>query len=171
MHAGIADVELGPDAAHLRDWLAQGQHGRMEYMQRHGDKRSRPAVLLPGTLRVLSVRMQAQGAPAYSLVSRDDRFRPDDAPSGAMRDSHAGDDVASALEAFDIEDVAAGEAPKTISQRLDYALVDGEVLAVTVWRDGLRDWASVDATLDPGIHESCPPSRWNGQNHRFRIAP
>jgi len=98
--------------------------------------------------RVLSVRMQAQGAPAYSLVSRDDRFRPDDAPSGAMRDSHAGDDVASALEAFDIEDVAAGEAPKTISQRLDYALVDGEVLAVTVWRDGLRDWASVDATLD-----------------------
>ena len=30
---------------------------------------------------------------------------------------------------------------------------------------------SIDATLDPGIHESCPPSRWNGQNHRFRIAP
>jgi epoxyqueuosine reductase len=55
--AGIADVELGEDETHLRDWLAQGQHGRMEYMQRHGDKRSRPAELLPGTLRVLSVRM------------------------------------------------------------------------------------------------------------------
>ena len=55
--AGIADVDLSQDEAHLRDWLAQGQHGRMEYMARHGDKRSRPAELQPGTLRVISVRM------------------------------------------------------------------------------------------------------------------
>lgn len=55
--AGIAGVELGEDEAQLRDWLAQGQHGEMEYMARHGDKRSRPAELLPGTLRVVSVRM------------------------------------------------------------------------------------------------------------------
>ncbi len=54
---GVAGVDLGEDEAHLRDWLAQGQHGDMEWMARHGDKRSRPAQLLPGTLRVISVRM------------------------------------------------------------------------------------------------------------------
>ena len=54
---GIAGVALGQDEAHLRDWLAKGQHGRMDYMARHGDKRSRPDELVPGTLRVVSVRM------------------------------------------------------------------------------------------------------------------
>ena len=52
---GIAGVELGPDEAHLRDWLAQGLHGDMDWMARHGDKRSRPAALVPGTVRVISV--------------------------------------------------------------------------------------------------------------------
>jgi epoxyqueuosine reductase len=55
--AGIADVGLDADAAHLRDWLAQGQHGRMDYMQRHGELRGKPQALVPGTLRVVSVRM------------------------------------------------------------------------------------------------------------------
>ena len=54
---GVAGIELGQDEAHLRDWLAKGQHGRMDYMARHGDKRSRPDELVPGTLRVLSARM------------------------------------------------------------------------------------------------------------------
>jgi epoxyqueuosine reductase len=52
---GIAGVELGEDEAHLRDWLAQGLYGSMEWMARHGDKRSRPDDLVPGTLRVISV--------------------------------------------------------------------------------------------------------------------
>jgi epoxyqueuosine reductase len=39
---GIAGVDLGPDEGHLRDWLAQGLYGSMEWMARHGDKRSRP---------------------------------------------------------------------------------------------------------------------------------
>jgi len=54
---GITGVELAEDEAQLRDWLAQGQHGDMDYMARHGDKRTRPDELLPGTLRVISVRM------------------------------------------------------------------------------------------------------------------
>lgn len=54
---GVAGVALGEDEAHLRDWLAQGQHGSMDYMARHGSKRSRPDELVPGTLRVISVRM------------------------------------------------------------------------------------------------------------------
>ncbi|MES2858924.1 MAG: tRNA epoxyqueuosine(34) reductase QueG [Pseudomonadota bacterium] len=52
---GISGVELGADADHLRDWLAQGLHGSMDWMARHGDKRSRPAELVPDTLRVVSV--------------------------------------------------------------------------------------------------------------------
>jgi epoxyqueuosine reductase len=54
---GISDVELGDDEAHLRDWLARGLHGSMAWMAHHGDKRSRPHELVPGTIRVLSVGM------------------------------------------------------------------------------------------------------------------
>jgi len=52
---GISAVALGEDEGHLRDWLAQGLHGSMDWMARHGDKRSRPDELVPGTLRVVSV--------------------------------------------------------------------------------------------------------------------
>ncbi|HSR65167.1 MAG TPA: tRNA epoxyqueuosine(34) reductase QueG [Xanthomonadaceae bacterium] len=52
---GISGIELGKDEAHLHDWLAQGLYGSMEWMARHGDKRSRPAELIPGTVRVVSV--------------------------------------------------------------------------------------------------------------------
>ena len=52
---GIAGVELGEDETYLRDWLAKGLYGSMEWMARHGDKRSRPDDLVPGTLRVISV--------------------------------------------------------------------------------------------------------------------
>jgi epoxyqueuosine reductase len=54
---GISGVELGEDETHLRDWLARGLHGSMDWMARHGDKRSRPPELIPGTVRVLSVGM------------------------------------------------------------------------------------------------------------------
>ncbi|OBS08797.1 tRNA epoxyqueuosine(34) reductase QueG [Acidihalobacter prosperus] len=54
---GIAGIELERAEAHLLDWLARGFHGDMDYMARHGRKRSRPAELVPGTVRVISVRM------------------------------------------------------------------------------------------------------------------
>lgn len=54
---GIADTNLGEAEVHLRRWLADGHHGTMDYMAKHGMKRARPAELLPGTLRVISVRM------------------------------------------------------------------------------------------------------------------
>jgi epoxyqueuosine reductase len=54
---GVADVELGIDAARLDRWLEVGLHGEMGYMSRHGTKRTRPGELVPGTLRVLSARM------------------------------------------------------------------------------------------------------------------
>jgi epoxyqueuosine reductase len=54
---GIADTDLSEAEAGLMEWLAQGMHGGMDYMASHGTKRSRPAELLPGTLRVISLRM------------------------------------------------------------------------------------------------------------------
>ncbi|GAB3330943.1 tRNA epoxyqueuosine(34) reductase QueG [Marilutibacter aestuarii] len=52
---GISAIELDEDEAHLRSWLAEGLYGSMEWMARHGDKRARPAELVPGTVRVISV--------------------------------------------------------------------------------------------------------------------
>lgn len=54
---GVAGINLTEDETHLLNWLDAGRHGEMEYMARHGSKRSRPDELLPGTLRVISVRM------------------------------------------------------------------------------------------------------------------
>jgi len=54
---GIADVELGDAEARMLDWLSRGFHGEMLYMERHGTRRSRPAELVPGTLRVISARL------------------------------------------------------------------------------------------------------------------
>jgi epoxyqueuosine reductase len=53
---GIAGVDLSDAEPGLAAWLAEGWHGRMDYMQRHGMKRARPAELVPGTLRVITVR-------------------------------------------------------------------------------------------------------------------
>jgi epoxyqueuosine reductase len=55
--AGISAGKLDGDEAHLQRWLTEGRHGSMAYMAAHGSKRSRPAELVPGTLRVISVRM------------------------------------------------------------------------------------------------------------------
>ena len=54
---GVADIDLAADEEHLRTWLEAGFHGEMDYMARHGLKRSRPAELMPGCLRVVSARM------------------------------------------------------------------------------------------------------------------
>lgn len=54
---GIAGVDPGENEARLRDWLDAGYHGSMEYMARHGRKRSRPGDLVPRTARVISLRM------------------------------------------------------------------------------------------------------------------
>ena len=54
---GISDVDLAQAETRLSDWLARKFHGEMDYMQRHGLKRSRPGQLVPGTVRVISARM------------------------------------------------------------------------------------------------------------------
>ena len=54
---GVASVDIQEDERHLLRWLEAGFHGEMGYMERHGVLRSRPADLVPGTVRVISVRM------------------------------------------------------------------------------------------------------------------
>lgn len=54
---GITDIVLDAHEKHLQDWLEKGYQGDMAYMSKHGSKRSRPDELIPGTLRIISVRM------------------------------------------------------------------------------------------------------------------
>ena len=68
---GITDTELGEAEEHLQRWLAAGRHGDMAYMARHGTARSRPAELVPGTVRVISARLNywPGGADAHDALA------------------------------------------------------------------------------------------------------
>src|SRR5580692_7033875 len=70
---GAANIDLGEDEAHFRDWLRAGFGGEMQYMSRHGSKRTRPAELIPGTVTCLSARMDywpADAADATEMLGR-----------------------------------------------------------------------------------------------------
>jgi epoxyqueuosine reductase len=54
---GFSDIDLARHEQHLNQWLSNGFHGEMDYMQRHGTRRSRPRELIDGTVRVISARM------------------------------------------------------------------------------------------------------------------
>ena len=54
---GIADSDLTRAESELEKWLDKGFHGEMDYMAAHGSKRARPAELIPGTQRIISVRL------------------------------------------------------------------------------------------------------------------
>jgi epoxyqueuosine reductase len=53
----ISDTNLSAAEAGLTQWLDGGYHGEMDYMAAHGAKRARPAELVPGTVRIISARM------------------------------------------------------------------------------------------------------------------
>ncbi|MFH2135078.1 MAG: tRNA epoxyqueuosine(34) reductase QueG [Pseudomonadota bacterium] len=66
---GISDTNLGEAEEHLLQWLADGHHGAMDYMAKHGAKRARPIELVPGTLRVISVRMNYFPEPSHDAAA------------------------------------------------------------------------------------------------------
>ena len=69
---GVTSVEIAEDERHLLRWLDAGYHGEMDYMLKHGSMRSRPQELAPGTVRVLSVRMDywpSEGADADEVLA------------------------------------------------------------------------------------------------------
>lgn len=61
---GIAGIDLDAAEQRLLDWLAAGFHGEMAWMARHGTLRSRPASLVPGTVRVITARLDYHFDPA-----------------------------------------------------------------------------------------------------------
>jgi epoxyqueuosine reductase len=72
---GITEPNLAEAEAQLNQWLAQEFHGEMDYMHKHGRKRSHPEELVPGTLRVITVRMDylphETESPAHLLEQTD----------------------------------------------------------------------------------------------------
>lgn len=54
---GICDTDLRKADQRLQQWLADGRHGEMHFMAKHGSKRTVPAELVEGTIRIISVRM------------------------------------------------------------------------------------------------------------------
>ena len=64
---GVSDIRLEAHEARLLEWLDRGFHGDMDYMQRHGTMRSRPADLHPGTVRVISARMDYWPGTAFDI--------------------------------------------------------------------------------------------------------
>jgi epoxyqueuosine reductase len=66
---GVASIDIPEDERHLLRWLSHGFHGEMHYMQRHGVMRSRPQQLHPGTVRVVSARMDYWPAEARDARS------------------------------------------------------------------------------------------------------
>ena len=74
--AGVAGIDLAQSEARLERWLELGRHGTMGWMARHGRKRTRPAELLRGTLRVLCFRMHywsREAAPALAVLADPDK--------------------------------------------------------------------------------------------------
>jgi epoxyqueuosine reductase len=68
---GVAGIAVPEDEAWMLAWLERGHHGEMDYMARHGLKRSRPELLRPGTLSVISARMDywpAEARPADEVL-------------------------------------------------------------------------------------------------------
>lgn len=64
---GITDIDLQAHEKHLNAWLANGYHGDMGFMAKHGTRRTRPDELEPGTQRVICVRMDYLPADAQSI--------------------------------------------------------------------------------------------------------
>jgi len=56
-HVGIASIDLAQDAERFKAWLSRGFHADMDYLAKHGEKRYRPELLIPGTLSIICVRL------------------------------------------------------------------------------------------------------------------
>jgi len=65
---GISDIDLSGEETYLKSWLGKKFHGDMEWMQRHGNKRTRPDELEPETTSIISVRMNYRPPQTYDPV-------------------------------------------------------------------------------------------------------
>jgi epoxyqueuosine reductase len=91
---GVAAIDIAQDEQHLLRWLDAGFHGEMDYMRRHGTMRSRPRELSPGTVRVVSARMDY-----WPAAARDAAAALGDAESGYISRYALGRDYHKVLRA------------------------------------------------------------------------
>lgn len=80
---GISDTDLSGEEIFIQQWLDSGYQGDMDYMARHGTARSRPDELVPGTVRVISVRLN------YQPVAARDSWETLDEPDAAFISRYA----------------------------------------------------------------------------------
>jgi epoxyqueuosine reductase len=79
----IAGTDLAEEEARLLEWLGRGWHGEMDYMARHGARRARPAELVPGTVSVITARLN------YTPVDARDSWEVLDDPASAFVSRYA----------------------------------------------------------------------------------
>jgi epoxyqueuosine reductase len=73
---GVSDIDLHDAEEKLQSWLAKGFHGEMAFMHKHGEKRTRPDLLVAGTVRVISVRMDywpGEAAEPWQIINDSDK--------------------------------------------------------------------------------------------------
>ena len=71
---GVSDIDLSEHTQEFLDWLAKGYQGDMQFMAEHGSKRYKPEELLPGTVSIISVRMDYLPAQAeFAKTLEDDQ--------------------------------------------------------------------------------------------------
>ena len=72
---GFTGIDLSQHRDYLDKWLQAGYHGEMAWMARHGDKRSRPDALIPGTCTVITARMDylPDGADPGAILAQSDK--------------------------------------------------------------------------------------------------
>lgn len=73
---GVSDIDLHDAEEKLQNWLARGFHGEMAFMHKHGEKRTRPDLLVPDTVRVISVRMDywpGEAADPWQVIEDGDK--------------------------------------------------------------------------------------------------
>jgi Domain of unknown function (DUF4340) len=104
--------------------------------------------------RIARVRIAGVDEKPFSLSHRDDRFRLDDAPAAAMRDSYQGDVIASALDQLHFEDLAADAGSPEALRTLDYSTVEGLLLQVQAFREGEQLWVRIKAAMDPATAQA-----------------
>ncbi len=145
---GHAHVNFDGDYIRVNDgaqsWLSDRRldisRDPVEWLDRH-------LIDLP-LARVAQVKVEATDGDKYSLSPRDDRFRLDGLPSGAMGDSHAGDAMAGLLEQLDFDDVGNDDGRIPTERRVDFLGVDGTSIHIDEWRDHGKVWVRLNAALD-----------------------
>jgi epoxyqueuosine reductase len=87
----ITDLDMSRAAPQLQEWLKQGFHGQMDYMERHATLRAQPATLVPNAVRAIVVRMDYLDRPLEKI--RNEKIRSEEISNEEMRSHEADGDV------------------------------------------------------------------------------